>query len=70
MKAYLILVHDQSAGGTIRLAAQLAHDDRAKEFARERLAQSPAYEAVEVWSGGVKLCHVRRAAVAPALEAA
>jgi hypothetical protein len=70
MKAYLILVHDRDAGETIRLSAELAHDERAKEFARERLAQSPAYEAVEVWSGNVKLCHVRRGATVPAREAA
>jgi hypothetical protein len=61
MNAYRILIHH--AGGTepIELAAEFARDERAHEFARERLASSPKFQAIEVWRGPVKLCHLRTA---------
>lgn len=61
MKAYRILVHDDRDRDPIVLSAEFARDERAHEFAHERLASSPHYEAIEVWRGPVKLCHVRTA---------
>jgi len=46
----------------LTLAAELAHDARAREFARERLASSTDYEAVEVWREGLKLFHAEAVA--------
>ena len=59
MKAYRILVHDARDVEPIELTAVLAHDRRAHEFARERLAGSPYIRAIEVWRGLVKLCHLK-----------
>lgn len=59
MKAYKILVHDVREADPIELAAELAHDARAQEFARQRLASSDHVAAIEVWRGAVKLCHLR-----------
>lgn len=56
MKAYKILVHDDREGDPIELAAELAHDARAREFARDRLASSAHIMAIEVWRGPLKLC--------------
>ena len=58
MKTYRILVHDLGQSEPIVLAAELAGDRRAREFAHERLASSPDYAAVEVWDGAVRLCRV------------
>lgn len=59
MKAYRVLVHDARDVEPVELIAELAHDRRAHEFARERLAASPYVLAIEVWRGAVKLCHLR-----------
>lgn len=59
MKAYRVLVHDVRDADPIELMAELAHDRRAHEFARERLAASPYVRAIEVWRGLVKLCHLK-----------
>ena len=59
MKAYKILVHDDREADPIELAAELAHDARAQEFARQRLASSDHFAAIEVWRGPVKLCHLK-----------
>ena len=40
------------------LDAEMARDARACEYAREQLASSNHYAAIEVWRGPVKLCHV------------
>jgi len=58
MKAYRILVHDLREREPVELAAELAHDARAHEVARERLSSSSYFAAVEVWRGAVKLCHL------------
>ena len=58
MKAYRILVHDLTQPEPVVLAAELAGDRRAREFARERLASSRDYAAVEVWDGPVRLCRL------------
>ena len=59
MKAYRVLVHDLRERAPIELTAELASDARANEFARERLASSASYMAIEVWRGEVKLLHLR-----------
>ena len=58
VKAYRILVHDRRWREPVELAAEMARDERACEYARERLASSDYYDAVEVWRGEVKLCHL------------
>jgi|HubBroStandDraft_5_1064220.scaffolds.fasta_scaffold176707_2 hypothetical protein len=58
MKAYRILVHDLREREPVVLAAELAHDARAHEFARDRLSSSAHLAAIEVWRGSVKLCHL------------
>ncbi len=66
MKAYRIFVFDRRLAEPIRLAAELRHDARAREFARERLASSAHYDAIEVWEGGSQLLRLERAAAATA----
>ncbi|MFI4934905.1 MAG: hypothetical protein ACHP7N_09830 [Caulobacterales bacterium] len=66
MKAYTIYVHDLRFEQPILLAAEFKHDKRAREFASERLASCDHYAAIEVWDGGMKLCHL----VSGALEKA
>ena len=56
MKTYRILVHDRRCATPIELAAEMAHDDRVAEFARERWLASAHVAAIEVWSGAVRLC--------------
>ena len=63
MRAYRILVHDVRDTQPVELIAELAHDRRAHEFARERLSTSPYIRAIEVWRGLVKLCHIRTGGV-------
>ena len=60
MKSYRIVVHDRREREPIELAAELGRDERAHEVARERLASSPYFAAVELWRGPVKLCHLQR----------
>jgi hypothetical protein len=61
MKTYRILVHDRHCQGPITLAAEFAHDNRAREFAGERLASSSDYAAIEVWDGAERLCYLTAA---------
>jgi hypothetical protein len=56
MKAYRILVHDRRCAAPIELAAEMKHDARVVEFARDRLAASKHVAAIEVWSGATRLC--------------
>ena len=56
MKAYRILVHDRRCGAPIELAAEMRHDARVVEFARDRLAASNHVASIEVWSGATRLC--------------
>jgi len=55
VKTYTIVVHDRRWRGPMTLAAVLAHDARACEFAHERLVTSRDCEAVEVWHAGRRL---------------
>ena len=55
VKAYTIVVHDRRSGEPLRLATEMAHDARACEFARQRLASSPHITAVEVWCDELRL---------------
>jgi hypothetical protein len=59
MKAYKILVHDDRERDPIEFAAEMAHDARAQEFARQRLASSSHVAEIEVWRGHVMLCHLK-----------
>jgi hypothetical protein len=61
VNVYRIFLHDARNAEPIELAAEFGRDARAHEFAHERLASSPYYEAIEVWRGSVKLCHLRTA---------
>ena len=61
VKTYSILVHDRRRPETTSLVAELAHDARAIDFARERLDSSAHYQAIEVWREGVKLFEARNA---------
>ena len=61
MKTYTIVVHDRRWRGPMTLAAVLAHDARACEFALQRLGASRAIEAVEVWRNGAKLYQLSQA---------
>jgi hypothetical protein len=56
MKTYRILVHDRRCAAPIELAAELAHDERAAQFARDRWSASVHIEAIEVWAGAQRLC--------------
>jgi hypothetical protein len=56
MKTYRILVHDRRCAAPIELVAEMARDERAAEFARERWAASAHVTAIEVWSGPRRLC--------------
>jgi hypothetical protein len=58
MKAYKILVHDRRCAAPLELAAQMKHDVRVVEFARDRLAASEHVAAIEVWSGTRRLCRL------------
>ena len=58
MNAYRILIHDRRRRRPVVLDAEMARDARACEYAREQLASSNHYAAIEVWRGPVKLCHV------------
>jgi hypothetical protein len=58
VNAYTILIHDRRWRRPLVLDAEMARDARACEYAREQLASSSHYAAVEVWRGAVKLCHV------------
>jgi hypothetical protein len=58
MKAYKILVHDRRCDAPIELAAEMKHDARVVEFARDRLAASSHVAAIEVWSGATRLCRL------------
>jgi hypothetical protein len=62
MKAYRILVHDRRFAAPIELAAEMARDERAAEFARERWTASAYVTAIEVWSGARRLCRFEDAA--------
>ena len=55
MILYRILVHDERSADPIELAAEFGGDERAYEFAHERLKSSPRYTAIEVWRGPVRL---------------
>jgi hypothetical protein len=55
MKTYRILVQDRRHAEPLALDALLANDARAREFARERLANDRDCEAVEVWHAGRQL---------------
>ena len=61
MKTYTIYVHDRRLRQQVMLAAELADDRRAHEFAEERLASSDDYSAVEVWEGDVRLYRLQAA---------
>ena len=61
MKTYRILVHDLRCPEPIVLTAEMGHDERACEFASQRLASSHHYAAVEVWRGVDKLFHLASA---------
>ena len=67
MKTYTIVVHDRRWREPMTLAAELAHDARACEFARQRLGASDDIEAIEVWRNGARLYQV---SLADALDAA
>jgi hypothetical protein len=62
MNACRILVHDRRCAAPIELAAELAHDERAAQFARDRWSASAHIEAIEVWSGAQQLCRFEDAA--------
>lgn len=62
MKSYRILVNDLRAEAPAELAAEFAHDARAREFARQRLEASPSMKAIEVWRDRLKLCRFEAAA--------
>ena len=63
MKTYKILVHDRRCPEPIFLTAEMRHDQRACEYARERLRSSADYDAIEVWRAEVRLCQVVSPAV-------
>ncbi len=46
---YTIYIHDQRYAVPTLLTAEMADDARVRDFARERLAQSEHYRAVEIW---------------------
>ncbi|HEY1750361.1 MAG TPA: hypothetical protein VGG29_03810 [Caulobacteraceae bacterium] len=58
MKTYRLLVHERAGDAPVELAAEMAHDARVVQFARDRVAASKGVTAIEVWSGPVKLCEV------------
>jgi len=63
MKAYRILIYEGAGEAPIELAAELAHDARARQFAGEKLA-ARRVSAVEVWSGGQMLTRLTGAPAA------
>jgi hypothetical protein len=70
VKTYTILVRDRGGRDPVCLLAELAHDTRAVDFARERLASSPRYVAIEVWRDGEQLFEARSEREARATSAA
>jgi hypothetical protein len=56
MKSYRIVVHDTRLGGPVELAAEMRSDARVREYAAQRYGASDHVQAVEVWSGSVRLC--------------
>ena len=70
MNAYRILIHDARLAQVVVLKAEMARDERACEFARERLAGTAHYASVEVWRGEKRLCAYARAPAEPPRAAA
>jgi hypothetical protein len=60
MKAYRLLVHDAREAAPSEWRAEMAHDSRAVEFARDRLAASAHLASIEVWAGAQRLCAFHR----------
>jgi len=60
VKAYRILIYDTRVASPIELTAEMAHDQRVTEFFSERLANSPHFASIEVWSDGVQMRHLWR----------
>ena len=62
VKTYKILVHDRRCREPIVLTAEMKRDSRACEYARDQLASSPNYDAIEVWQADLQLCRLARPA--------
>jgi hypothetical protein len=57
VKTYKILLKSIDRD-PVELIAELAHDRRARQFARERLESLPQFVAIEVWDGEARLCRL------------
>jgi hypothetical protein len=70
VKTYMVYVHDRRYSVPTLLLVNLANDQRAQAFARERLASSNFHTGVEIWDGDDMICNVAAPALAPLREAA
>jgi hypothetical protein len=58
--SYQIFVHDRRYRTPTLLLADFAHDERAREFAAERLSSSEHYFAIEVYRDDEKLLRLEK----------
>jgi hypothetical protein len=60
MKTYRMLVREFGCDRPFELIAQMRGDQRAADFARQRLSDYPRILQIEVWSGLSRLCRLER----------
>jgi hypothetical protein len=61
VKTYTVYVHDHRYAAPTLLLADFASDERAREFAAQRLAASAHYFAIEVWEDEGRLLRFDKA---------
>ena len=66
MKTYTVYVHDRRYTAPTLLIADFASDERARDFATQRLASSDHYFAIEVWEDDARLLRLDKSDGKPA----
>ena len=58
MKTYTLYVHDGRYAVPTLLTVEMRDDERVREYAAQRLAESVHYSAVEIWEDDRQVAHV------------
>ena len=58
MKTYTLYVHDGRYAVPTLLTVEMRDDERVRQYAVQRLTESPHYHAVEIWEDDRKVGHV------------
>jgi hypothetical protein len=58
VKTYTLYVHDGRYAVPTLLTVEMRDDERVREYAAQRLAESVHYKAVEIWEDDRAVAHV------------